>query len=160
MSIACTKCGSLLAEGQSFCTACGMRAQEQSAPEVPRFCTGCGAPLSRAGKFCEKCGASVNGQQTSPSAELSPSSAARFQVVHTPAQVSPQASAPTKSGSHFLRFVMIAAALFVLLLLVAMGSCAYIAYRAKQRINKVEEAYNKDDLSGMVAAATGQTAKP
>ncbi|HXU15612.1 MAG TPA: OmpA family protein [Terriglobales bacterium] len=84
-------------------------------------------------------------------------SSSRFQVVHTTAQVSPPP--PAKSGGKFLKFVMIAAALFVLLLLLAMGSCAYIAYRAKQRINKVQEAYNKDDLSGMVAAATGQNAK-
>ena len=151
MSIACTKCGSLLAEGQLFCTACGMRAPEQSTTEVSRFCTDCGTPFSAVGKFCEKCGASVNGQPTLPAAELSPNATA---------QISPQASVPVKSGSNFLKFVMIAAALFVLLLLLAMGSCAYIAYRAKQRINKVEEAYKKDDLSGMVAAATGQTVKP
>src|SRR5262252_9266190 len=113
MSVACTKCGSLLPEGQSFCTACGMRAHEQSAPEVPRFCTRCGAPLSAAGKFCEKCGAPVNGQQTLASAELPPSS--RFQVAHTTAQVSPHASPPVKSGSNFLKLVMIAVALFVLL---------------------------------------------
>ena len=156
MSIACAKCGSHLAEGQSFCTSCGTRVHEQAATEVPRFCTDCGAPWSAAGKFCEKCGASANPQPTLSSAESLPSSS-RFQVVHTTAQVSPPP--PAKSGGKFLKFVMIAAALFVLLLLLAMGSCAYIAYRAKQRINKVQEAYNKDDLSGMVAAATGQNAK-
>ncbi len=55
---------------------------------------------------------------------------------------------------------MIVAAFLVLFLLVGMGSCAYIAYRAKQRIDKVQQAYKKDDLAGMVAAATGQTSKP
>ena len=55
---------------------------------------------------------------------------------------------------------MIAVVLIVLVLLLAMGSCAYIAYRAKQRYDKVEQAYKKDDLTGMIAAATGQTSKP
>ena len=48
----------------------------------------------------------------------------------------------------------------MLLLLLVMGSCAYIAYRAKQRIEKVQQAYKSDDLAGMVGAATGQTSKP
>ncbi len=58
------------------------------------------------------------------------------------------------------KIIMILAAVLMLILLLAMGSCAYIAYRAKQRFNKVEQAYQKDDLEGMVAAATGEEAKP
>jgi len=83
-------------------------------------------------------------------------------VVHNSSPQPPSAPAapPAKSGSKFLKFIMIAAGLFVLVLLLAMGSCAYIAYRAKQRYHKVEEAYKKDDLAGMVAAATGQTSTP
>ena len=42
---------------------------------------------------------------------------------------------------------MIAAALLVLFLIAAMGSCAYVAYRAKQRIDKVQQAYKKDDFA-------------
>ena len=161
MSMTCEKCGSPLAEGQSFCTACGTRAHEQSDTEAPCFCTGCGAPLAPGEKFCEKCGAAAPAQQTSPFANASPSVTSSFPVAHTPVQVSPpQPPAPPKSAGKFLKFVVIVATLFLLFLLVAMGSCAYIAYRAKQRINKVEEAYKKDDLSGMVAAATGRTPKP
>jgi|KBSMisStaDraftv2_1062788.scaffolds.fasta_scaffold03664_3 outer membrane protein OmpA-like peptidoglycan-associated protein len=161
MSIACVKCGSPLLEGQSFCTVCGTRAEEHSPAEVPRFCTDCGAPVSAAKGICGNCGASANPERSLASAESSPSFSSRPQVAHPRTQVfPPQPPPPAKAGSKFLKLVMIAAALFVLFLLLVMGSCAYIAYRAKQRINKVEEAYNKDDLSGMVAAATGQTAKP
>jgi outer membrane protein OmpA-like peptidoglycan-associated protein len=162
MSISCAKCGSSLAEGQPFCTTCGTRAPVPSAAETPRFCTGCGVALSIGAKFCEKCGASAASPQ-SPSASVPSPAAPRIQAVNAaaPAQVSSSAPAlPGKSGGKFLKIIMIVAILFVVFLLVVMGSCAYIAYRAKQRFNKVEQAYKKDDLAGMVAAATGETSKP
>ena len=149
MSIVCVNCGSPLAEGQAFCTKCGARRPESSRVDATSACTGCGAPLAAGAKFCERCGtASPSSVHTLPTME----------AVRT--VVAPSVPAPTQSGSKLLKVIMIAAALLVLFLVAAMGSCAYIAYRAKQRIDKVQQAYKKDDLSGMVAAATGQTSKP
>jgi Double zinc ribbon len=158
MSITCAKCGSPLAEGQPFCTTCGARAPVPSAVETPRFCTGCGRSLSIGAKFCEKCGASAMAQPGATSPGAATPASPRLQVAQTAAPA-PTSAPPAKSGGKFLKFVMIAATLFVLLLLLVMGSCAYIAYRAKQRFDKVEQAYKKDDLAGMVAAATGQTSR-
>jgi outer membrane protein OmpA-like peptidoglycan-associated protein len=156
MSIACVKCGSALAEGQSFCTSCGSRRVDPPVAEPTHFCTGCGAPLSPAAKFCEKCGTATIAQSNATLSTAATAYAPRPQLVPVSAPVHVQ----PKSGSKFLKFVMIAAMLLVLVLLLVMGSCAYIAYRAKQRYDKIEQAYKKDDLGGMIAAATGQTNKP
>jgi outer membrane protein OmpA-like peptidoglycan-associated protein len=156
MSIACVKCGSALAEGQSFCTSCGSRRVDPPVAEPTHFCTGCGAPLSPAAKFCENCGTATIAQPNATLSTAATAYAPRPQLVPVSAPVHVQ----PKSGSKFLKFVMIAAMLLVLVLLLVMGSCAYIAYRAKQRYDKVEQAYTKDDLGGMIAAATGQTNKP
>lgn len=161
MSIACGKCGSSLAEGQSFCTSCGTGIQETSGTMAARFCTGCGAALATGSKFCEKCGTSTVGPQVT-TATAAAAAAPRLQAesIAPPAQVASVPPPPAKSGSGFLKFAMIAVVVFVFVLLLAMGSCAYVAYRAKQRFNKVEQAYQKDDFQGMVAAATGDEAKP
>jgi len=162
MSNPCVKCGALLAEGQSFCTACGTRVYAASAAERPRFCTGCGSPLTVGAKFCEKCGISTLAEPVSISnAATVPASGP--QLVHgaAPAPVPTSTAVPKPgSGGKILKFLMIAIALFGLLLIGVMGSCAYVAYRAKQRFNNVEQAYKKDDLSGMIAAVKGDNDKP
>lgn len=150
MTIVCVNCGSPLAEGQAFCTKCGARRPESSRVDAVSACSGCGVPLAAGAKFCEKCGTAVSAS----SAHALPT----VEAVRT--VVAPSPPAPTQSGSKLFKFIMIAAALLVLFLIAAMGSCAYVAYRAKQRIDKVQQAYKKDDFAGMVAAATGQTSKP
>ena len=109
-------------------------------------------PLAAAAKFCEKCGTAVSAKDAASSVHALPTMEAVRSVV------APSVPAPTQSGSKLLKVIMIAAALLVLFLVAAMGSCAYIAYRAKQRIDKVQQAYKKDDLSGMVAGPARQTA--
>lgn len=162
MSIHCEKCGSSLGDGQSFCTGCGARRPDPPDATASRFCTGCGSPVSAGAKFCEKCGTASTGQEIATQPAASSPIAPRLQVMHnsTPQAPSVAPATPVKSDSKFLKLILIAVGLFVLVLLLGMGSCAYVAYRAKQRYDKVEQAYKKDDLAGMVAAATGQTSKP
>jgi outer membrane protein OmpA-like peptidoglycan-associated protein len=74
--------------------------------------------------------------------------------------VTSTAAPASKSRNSLVKAVIVVVTVFVLFLILVMGSCAYIAYRAKQRINKVEEAYQKNDPAGMLAAATGQTTTP
>jgi OmpA-OmpF porin, OOP family len=147
MSIACFKCGSPIADGQAFCTICGTQRVEPPATP-PSFCTDCGAALSIGAKFCEKCGSFPLGQKGASSQATA--AAPRLQVVASPS--APQAPGapsvpPAKSGSAFLNFVMIVVALFLFVLLLGMGSCAYVAYRAKQKANAIEQAYRRNDLS-------------
>ena len=158
MSIVCVNCGSPLAEAQAFCTKCGARRPESSRVVAAPACTGCGAPPVAGAKFCETCGTAASPSSVHARCRL----VAGVLYVASPAteRVPPSAPAPTQSGSKLFKVIMIAAALLVLFLIAAMGSCAYVAYRAKQRIDKVQQAYKKDDFAGMVAAATGQTSKP
>lgn len=154
----CVKCGSPLEQGQAFCTKCGASTTVASASQASQFCTSCGCALRSGTKFCEKCGAPSTPTKTAHTSLPSNSPAERRDV--TPNNAIPPGAAPTQTGSKLLKFFMIAAALVALFLVAVMGSCAYVAYRAKQRIDKVQQAYKKDDLGGMIAAATGQTSKP
>lgn len=162
MSNACSKCGMSLAEGQLFCTVCDTRADERS-ERRPKFCTKCGGPFSPGGKFCEKCGAPALAQQAASPAIKPPAPSSFQPAVQRTAPVSTIVSpaAPGKSsGGKVLKLLMITTAAFGIGLIGVMGSCAYVAYRAKQRFNKVEQAYKKDDLGAMLAAAKGESDKP
>ena len=46
-----------------------------------------------------------------------------------------------------MKFVMIAVVAFMLFLILVMGSCAYIAYRARQKAHAIEEAYKHGDVN-------------
>ena len=68
---------------------------------------------------------------------------AALQHTSNSAAATPVAQQP---GSALLKFFMIVVAIFVLFLIAVMGSCAYIAYRAKQKVHEVEEAYKDTDV--------------
>lgn len=153
----CSKCGSPLSETQFFCTTCGARRSDPHTAPRSIFCTGCGTALVSGSKFCSKCGAPVD--WTAGSSNATNAAVTQMQSRHNTlaAQNGTSIAVPaSKSKGILLKVVMILAAVFVLFLILVTGSCAYIAYRAKQRINKVEEAYKKNDPAGMLAAANGQ----
>jgi len=128
MNTACEKCGAALAEGQAFCTVCGSRQSELPKVEPAQtFCVGCGSPLDAGAKFCVKCGAS-----TLPAAGNAPAR--------------PAASGASPGGGTLLKVIMVIAAIFVFFVLLAMGSCAYIAYRAKKKADALEQAYKSNDM--------------
>ena len=154
MSVVCTSCGSPLADGQAFCTKCGARWSPSSPINTLSSCIGCGASLAAGARFCEKCGAAVSAQPPANNTRALPT----METVR--GVVAPTLPPPTQSGSKLFKVFLIAGTLLLLFLIAGMGSCAYIAYRAKQRIDKVQQAYKKDDLAGMLAAATGQSSKP
>lgn len=139
MSTACAGCGASLGPGQSFCTVCGkQRAVVVTAEPAKTFCTGCGSPLLSGANFCDKCGARQPAVPGPAASTVSNERGSAMQVAHGPNSAA--TPAPQQPGSTFLKFFMIAVALVMLLLILVMGSCAYIAYRAKQKINEVEQA--------------------
>ncbi len=147
MNIVCEGCGAPLSESQTFCTVCGKKraAAEPGAPGKI-FCAGCGSPLLPGRKFCEKCGARVPAAASATSPAISKEHSPALQVVHSSNSLA-STSAPPPAGSKALKFIMIAVALFMLFLLIVMGSCAYIAYRAKQKANAIEQAYKQNDMN-------------
>ncbi|MBZ5678740.1 MAG: OmpA family protein [Acidobacteriia bacterium] len=62
--------------------------------------------------------------------------------------------APATAAGKLVKVALIAAALIILFLMAAMGSCAYIAYRAKQKAQRIQAASQRND-PGKVADQPG-----
>jgi outer membrane protein OmpA-like peptidoglycan-associated protein len=180
MNAACTECGAPLSPGDAFCQKCGAR---QSTPTdtapAPRFCVNCGTQLNNRVAFCTKCGTRVSGQpSTEPSPEAStpslpppaqaatppPAPAATTPLSSTAASASasaaPPLGRPTNSGNLLLKAVVGVLGLFFLAGAVLIGGCVYLGYKAKQRVEKVEQAYKRNDIAGMVQAVKGNSTSP
>jgi OOP family OmpA-OmpF porin len=57
---------------------------------------------------------------------------------------SARSRAPATTGGKLVKAALIAAVLIVFLLIAAMGSCAYIAYRAKQKAQEIHATYQRN----------------
>lgn len=143
MSTSCESCGAALSEGQSFCTVCGKQRGAKPAQSAPSFCTGCGSPLLPGIKFCEKCGTPASGQAVAAASTAGTAAAPALKLVPK----TEPAVAPSPAGNRVFKIVMVLVALFAFFLIAIMGSCAYIAYRAKQKAHAIEEAYQQNDMN-------------
>ncbi len=131
------------------------------------FCTHCGTPLGEGNAFCAKCGAPVSAPplqasspQTPPPAPPAPQPVPQVPVAATPAAGPSPSVPPSQSGSLLLKIVLAVIGFFFMATVVAIGGCVYLGYRAKQRIDKVQQAYKHNDVAGMVQAIKGNTAPP
>jgi hypothetical protein len=101
---------------------------------MAKFCMSCGTPLDDAARFCTKCGATL-GEASPP-----PSQASLTPVAGTaPSPTAPAIAAPAtppSSGSPVLKIILIVLGVFVLLGMVGVGSCFYVAYRAKRSLQR------------------------
>ena len=101
------------------------------------FCASCGSPLTGGVKFCSKCGIAVSAPLASPA-------------------IAGASSVAIPQGSSALAKILWATlALILLLVLAAMGSCVYIAYRAKKKAEEIAQAYKNSDAAGIVQTITG-----
>jgi len=135
MSTTCQGCGAPLREDQSFCGVCGKRQPAPSQAEAANVCTGCGSSLQPGGKFCQKCGAPV------PAPDRSASVASIPQAVSAPS-----APASSTGGSTAVKVVVIVGVVVATFLFLIMGSCAYIAYRARKKVHEIEQSYQQNDI--------------
>jgi hypothetical protein len=90
------------------------------------FCVNCGAPLSEGAKFCSKCGTTV---ASSVAGSVSPV---------------PSVPAAPPSNNTAVKVIMAVLAVFLFLSLLAVGSCFYIGYRAKQRLHEFSRQLDAD----------------
>ena len=96
------------------------------------FCTKCGAALGGA-KFCTSCGAPVaSGPVVSTAATANP--------INTSAT-----SAPATSSSPVVKILMIVLGIIVLVALLGLGTCVYVGYRAKKKVDEVQQAYKSNN---------------
>ncbi len=89
------------------------------------FCVSCGNPLADGAKFCTKCGA------TQPAA-------AQAGTVMPPAPAAPA----SKGSNTAMKIIIGVLAFFMFLILVVAGSCAYVAYRVKQKAHEFSQSMN------------------
>lgn len=106
----CTKCGTPMGEGMTFCTNCGATAA---------------APAARA---AQPPAAATPAPPTTPSPGVAPAAAA-------PAPV----AAAAKSGSPVLKIILAVLAVLIFFSLLIVGGCVYFIYRAKQKVNEFKK---------------------
>ena len=94
-------------------------------------------------RFCTGCGATIDAPPVPPAPPSFASVPAAMQpvgdVALTPSTpVTPVAPTPSK-GSPVLKIVLIIVGIVMLIGILALGSCAYFVYRAKQRVSRFEK---------------------
>lgn len=121
----CTKCGNQIPEGMSFCTGCGSTVGQPSAPAFP----------------------------SSPTPIPPQQGAAALSADYSPVQAAYAPAPAAKPGSPVVKIVLIVVAVIIFFMLLAAASCAYVFYRAKQRVNQFEK---QARLNFPVPAGAGQ----
>jgi hypothetical protein len=114
------------------------------------FCTHCGSPLRETAKFCSGCGAafvkSVGKANAAAPVSVAPA------PIAPPAPVGQPAKPP---GSSAMKVVAVVLGAFVLMGLLALGSCFYLGYRVKQKLKEVASA--SSGHSGGERSGTGDS---
>lgn len=154
MAKTCSACGASLADAQAFCSSCGAKWVAAAEPEK-KFCVGCGSPLSAETKFCAKCGMAVHGAAVGAAAGVSASPRMPASAT-TPAVATPP---PQKSGGGAVKVIVGILAFFMFMGVLAMGSCAYIAYRAKQKVEGLKDEYENNPTDKYASALEKEMGK-
>jgi len=101
------------------------------------FCTNCGNRLEQSTKFCTGCGADTSVVDSVASAVQLPSSAV---------------AEPRQGGHRLFKTVLVLLALIILLV---MGSCAYVGYRAKKKLDKIKQGFESPPSNQASQSAGG-----
>jgi outer membrane protein OmpA-like peptidoglycan-associated protein len=156
MARTCSACGASLPDAQAFCASCGTK-WVAAAEAHRKVCVGCGSPLEAGTKFCAKCGMAVQGVAAAPvgGGNYAPGVAASSAV----APASMATAAAQKAGGGAVKVIVTVLGLFMFAGLLGMGSCVYIAYRAKQKVEGLKEQYENNDANKYASALEKQMAK-
>ena len=120
------------------------------------FCGQCGSPVG-AGNFCDKCGARLaHAPATAATPPVQPAAQPPLPSAPTPQP----AAQPAAQGSNSLTKYLVGCLVFILLIvLAALGSCAYIGYRAKKKADEISQAYKSNDLNKLAGALGAGSSK-
>lgn len=126
---------------------------------MARFCTQCGTPTANdAVKFCSKCGAPLGAAAPAPT----PAQAAQpVQPPSPPASAAPAVAAPAvsaaapaaKGSSSLVKILIGILGFFVLIGVLGVATCAYLGYKAKQKIEQAKAEYGMGENAGPAATA-------
>ena len=157
----CQTCGVDLAAGLSFCTRCGSKVGAPPTGVSTKLCKACGAIISQSTKFCEACGAAMDQiQQTTPLFHPLPSSPSTpgYQPVPAGGGASPWQSAtggtasmggttPQQRSGGLMKLLFAGIAVLALLAVTVVGGIAYLGYRAKKKVEKIQQAFHDKDVN-------------
>src|ERR1035437_9051569 len=113
---------------------------------MAQFCTKCGSPMGEGMQFCTTCGAVTGGPPAaapqppaiqppaSPTPLAAPSAAAAPAISGAPVP-----AAAAKSGSPIMKIILIVVAVIIFFMVIVGASCAYMLYRAKQKVSQFEK---------------------
>ena len=144
----CGNCGGPLNPGSSFCAKCGARV---GAPAVP-------VPASAPSAVPPRPAAPAAFPAVQPPPAVPPPSSAAVAPPSPAAPVpatawgsgggaaAPPPPQPRKSGSLFLKIVLVVLGLIAVITVLGIGSCIYVGYRVKKRANQIQEAYKSGDV--------------
>ena len=120
------------------------------------FCGQCGS-LVGAGNFCDKCGARLaHAPATAATPPVQPAAQPPLPSAPTPQP----AAQPAAQGSNSLTKYLVGCLVFILVIvLAALGSCAYIGYRAKKKADEISQAYKSNDLNKLAGALGAGSSK-
>ncbi len=124
-----------------FCTQCGTPAANDSV----KFCSKCGAPLGAAAPAPAPTPAAQPVQPPSPPVSAPP-------AVATPA-VSAAAPAAATGSSSLVKILVGILAFFVVIGVLGVATCAYLGYKAKQKIEQAKAEYGVGENAGPAATA-------
>jgi hypothetical protein len=100
------------------------------------FCGNCGSPVAAGVRFCSKCGAAM------PGPFVEPGIAAGAPVsMGTPISPLPAAS---QGSNTVVKVILIVLAFIMFLMLLAAGSCFYVAYRVKKKAHEFSQELGAD----------------
>lgn len=161
MTSVCATCGSSIEGSQRFCTKCGAPADVPAVATPKGFCTECGGPNEMNAQFCTKCGkplvASVAAASVSrpdlPATPAAPSPVSSPVSTATVPAVSASSPAKGNAGRNILLALLLIVVLFVL---ATIGGFLYVGYRAKKKVDEIQQAYKRNDVGGLVNAVTGK----
>jgi hypothetical protein len=106
---------------------------------MAQFCTACGTPIEEGLRFCSQCGAAIASEEPTVadvSLKANAQPAVPNAAVPPPVPAPAPAPAAAKSSSPILKIVIIVVLFLVLLGALGIGTCAYMAYRAKKAIGE------------------------
>ena len=115
---------------------------------MTKFCTKCGSPVEENQKFCNKCGApavddgasSVPAISPPPATVLAPPTGSATPAPPATTQsASVQAAPPAKKGSSALKIILAVLGFFIVMGVLAIGSCFYIVHKVKENVTSIAE---------------------
>jgi outer membrane protein OmpA-like peptidoglycan-associated protein len=114
------------------------------------FCPNCGKPVAENAGFCGGCGTKLGAQSPTPAP------ATATPVATPPAAAAGPSGTAKAGGGGCGKALLVVGILVALLAVLGIGGLTYVAYRAKQKVDEVKQAYKQGNLDKIAGALGGK----